>query len=128
MLDLRWLCVRLVDQRAYWVPGGEAFEPDRLHSLSKLVTADLIAASARSGQPLLVVDRPSPRPQPRVNIDSTSALIDPRLDDRGEISAVAVLARHGRHPFSQRQLDEAMAWIGSSHRWADAEMAPVVVQ
>ena len=128
MLDLRWLGVRLGAQRAFWVPVGEAFEPDLLHGLGKLVTADLIAVSARSGQPLLVVDRPSPRPQPRLNIDSTSALIVPRLDDLGEITAVAVLARHGRHPFSQRQLDEAMAWIGSTNRWADKEVAPVVAE
>ena len=127
-LDLRWLGVRLGAQRAFWVPVGEAFDPELLQGLGKLVTADLIAASARSRQPLLVVDRPSPRPQPRVNIDSTSALIVPRLDDQGEIAAVAVLARHGRHPFSQRQLDEAMAWIGSTNRWADTDAVSVVVQ
>ena len=127
-LDLRWLGVRLGAQRAFWVPVGEAFNPELLHGLGKLVTADLIAAAARSGQPLLAVDRPSARPQPRVNIEISSALIVPRLDDRGEIVAVAVLARHGRHPFSQRQLDEAMAWIGSTNRWADAEVASVVVQ
>jgi len=39
-----------------------------------------------------------------------------------------VLARHGRRPFSQRQLDEAMAWIGSTNRWADTEVVSVVVQ
>ena len=124
-LDLRWLSVRLDAQRAFWVPVGKASDPDLLHGLGKLVTADLIAAVGRSGQPLLVVDRPSARPQPRVNIENSSALIVPRLDDRGEIVAVAVLARHGRRPFSQRQLDEAMAWIGSTNRWSDIGV-PVV--
>jgi hypothetical protein len=120
--------MRLEAQRALWVPVGESFDPELLHGMGKLVTADLIAAAGRSGQPLLVVDRPSPRPQPRVNIDSSSALIVPRLDDQGEIVAVAVLVRHGRRPFSQRQLDEAMAWIGSTSRWADTVVPLVEVQ
>jgi dolichol-phosphate mannosyltransferase len=128
MLDLPRLAVRLDAQRAFWVPVGETLDPEQLNGLGKLVTADLIAAAGRSGQPLLVVDRPSPRPQPRVNIESNSALIVPRLDDRGEIVAVAVLARHGRHPFGQRQLDEAMGWIGSTTRWADLVVPVVAVQ
>jgi dolichol-phosphate mannosyltransferase len=127
-LDLRRLGVRLDAERAFWVPVGKAFDPELLRGLGKPVTADLIAAVGRSGQPLLVVDRPSARPQPRVNIENTSALIVPRLDDRGEIVAVAVLARHGRHPFSQRQLDEAMAWIGSTSRWTDTGSPVVEVQ
>jgi dolichol-phosphate mannosyltransferase len=127
-LDLHRLGMRLEAQRALWVPVGEAFDPEQLHGMGKLVTADLIAAAGRSGQPLLVVDRPSPRPQPRVNIDSSSALIVPRLDDHGEIVAVAVLLRHGRRPFSQRQLDEAMAWIGSTSRWADTVVPLLEVQ
>jgi hypothetical protein len=92
------------------------------------VTEDLIAAAGRSGQPLLMVDRPSPRPQPRVNIESSSALIVPRLDDRGEVVAVAVLARRGRHPFSQRHLDEAMAWMASTSRWADSGISSMEVE
>jgi dolichol-phosphate mannosyltransferase len=119
MLDLPRLAIRLDAQRAFWVPVGKMVDPDKLRGLGKLLTADLIAAAGRSGQPLLVVERPSSRPQPRVNIESNSALLVPRLDDRGEIVAVAVLARRGRHPFGQRQLDEAMAWIGSTSRWAD---------
>jgi hypothetical protein len=119
-LDLRRLGLRLEAQRAFWVLVGEAPDPAHLQGLGKLVTADLIAAVGLSGQPLLLVDRPSARPQPRVNIDSSSALIVPRLDDRGEVVAMAVLARHGRHPFNQRQLDEAMAWISSTNRWQDS--------
>jgi dolichol-phosphate mannosyltransferase len=119
-IDLRGLGMRLEAQRAFWVPIGQAPDPADLRGLGKLVTEDLIAAAGRSGQPLLMVDRPSPRPQPRVNIESSSALIVPRLDDRGEVVAVAVLARRGRHPFGQRQLDEAMAWIASTSRWADS--------
>ncbi|MEA2656130.1 MAG: dolichol-phosphate mannosyltransferase, partial [Chloroflexota bacterium] len=119
-LDLRRLGLRLEAQRAFWVLVGEAPDPAHLQGLGKLVTADLIAAVGLSGQPLLLVDRPSARPQPRVNIDSSSALIVPRLDDRGEVVAMAVLARHGRHPFNQRQLDEAMAWICSTNRWHDS--------
>jgi dolichol-phosphate mannosyltransferase len=128
MLDLPRLAERLEAQRAFWVPLGETPDPEQLRGLGKLVTADLIAAASRSGQPLLVVDRPSPRPQPRVNIESNSALIVPRLDDRGEIVAVAVLARRGRHPYGQRHLDEAMAWIGSTNRWADTGLTSVAVQ
>ncbi|MEA2629166.1 MAG: dolichol-phosphate mannosyltransferase [Chloroflexota bacterium] len=128
MLDLPRLAQRLDAQRAFWVPVGETPDPEQLRGLGKLVTADLIAAASQSGQPLLVVDRPSPRPQPRVNIESNSALIVPRLDERGEIVAVAVLARRGRHPFNQRQLDEAMAWIGSTNRWADPGVTSVAVQ
>jgi hypothetical protein len=128
MLDLPRLAQRLDAQRAFWVPVGEEVDPDQLRGLGKLVTGDLIAAVGRSGQPLLVIERPSPRPQPRVNIESNSALIVPRVDDRGEIVAVAVLARRGRNPFGQRQLDEAMAWIGSTSRWADLAVPSVVVQ
>jgi dolichol-phosphate mannosyltransferase len=128
MLDLPRLAQRLDAQRAFWVPVGETPDIEQLRGLGKLVTADLIAAASRSGQPLLVVDRPSPRPQPRVNIESNSALIVPRLDERGEIVAVAVLTRRGRHPFSQRHLDEAMAWIGSTNRWADSGITSVAVQ
>jgi dolichol-phosphate mannosyltransferase len=122
MLDLPKLAKRLDAQRAFWVLIGEEVDPDQLRGLGKLLTADLIAAAGQTGQPLLVVERPSSRPQPRVNIESNSALIVPRLDDRGEIVAVAVLARRGRRPFNQRQLDEAMAWIGSPGRWADFEL------
>jgi dolichol-phosphate mannosyltransferase len=128
MLDLPRLAERLDAQRAFWVPVGETLDLEQLHGLGKLVTADLIAAAVRTGQPLLVIERSSPRPQPRVNIESNSALIVPRLDDRGEIVAVAVLARHGRHPFGQRQLDVAMAWIGSTNRWADLGVPVVAVQ
>jgi hypothetical protein len=39
-----------------------------------------------------------------------------------------VLARRGRHPFGQRQLDEAMAWIGSTNRWSDSGITSVAVQ
>ena len=128
MLDLPRLAQRLDAQRAFWVPVGDEVEPDQLRGLGKLVTGDLIAAVGRSGQPLLVIERPSPRPQPRVNIESNSALIVPRVDDRGEIVAVAVLARRGRNPFGQRHLDEAMAWIGSTSRWADQVVPSVVVR
>lgn len=128
MLDLPRLARRLDAQRAFWVPVGESLDPEQLRGLGKLVTADLIAAAGRSGQPLLVIERPSPRPQPRVNIESNSALIIPRLDDRGEIDAVAVLARRGRNPFGQSHLDEAMAWIGSTSLWADLVVPSVVVR
>jgi len=128
MLDLPRLAKRLDAQRAFWVPVGEMVDPDQLRGLGKLLTADLIAAAGRSGQPLLVIERPSSRPQPRVNIESNSALLVPRLDDRGEIVAVAVLARRGRRPFGQRQLDEAMAWIGSTSRWADLGLASVAAE
>jgi hypothetical protein len=60
------------------------------------------------------------------------SLTDIQLDcgtvsDR-EIVAVAVLARRGRNPFGQSHLDEAMAWIGSTNRWADLAVPSVVVQ
>jgi dolichol-phosphate mannosyltransferase len=128
MLDLPRLARRLDAQRAFWVSVGETVDPDQLRGLGKLLTADLIAAAGRSGQPLLVIERPSSRPQPRVNIESNSALLVPRLDDRGEIVAVAVLARRGRHPFGQRHLDEAMAWIGSTSRWADYGRSSVTIE
>jgi len=125
MLDLPRLATRLDAQRAFWVLVGETVNPDQLRGLGKLLTADLIAAAGRTGQPLLVIERPSSRPQPRVNIESNSALLVPRLDDRGEVVAVAVLARRGRQTFGQRHLDEAMAWIGSTSRWADFGLSSV---
>jgi dolichol-phosphate mannosyltransferase len=128
MLDLPSLAHRLDAQRAFWVPIGSVPDPEQLRGLGKLVTGDLIAGVGRTGQPLLVVERPSPRPQPRVNIESNSALIIPSLDAQGEIVAVAVLARRGRNPFRQRHLDEAMAWIDSTSRWAEFAVATVEVE
>jgi len=127
-LDLHGVARRLGAQHAFWVPAWMTFETPHLNGLGKLVTQQLVAAAGRSGQPALVVERQSARPQPRLNIETSSALIIPKLDDRSEIVAVAVLTRRGRHPFRQHDLDQAMAWIGSSHLWVDLEAPLVAVQ
>jgi dolichol-phosphate mannosyltransferase len=128
LLDLDRLARHLGAQRAIWTAADEPVDPALLEGLGKLVTWELVASVGKSGQPLLVIERPSPRPQPRTNIDSRSALIIPRLGEQGEIVAVAVLARRGRHPLGERQLDKAMAWMGSQNRWPDSEVAKLAIE
>ena len=127
-LDLGDVARRLDAQQAFWVPAWMTTETSHLNGLDKLVSEQVVAAAGRSGQPALLVERQSARPQPRVNIETNSALIIPKLDDRGELVAVAVLTRHGRHPFRQRDLDAAMARINSTHLWVDLEIPLAVAQ
>ena len=127
-IDLQRLARRLGAQRAFWVYADDAGPVPVDASFGKLVTGELIAAAGRTGQPLLLVEKTSPRPQPRANIESHSALIIPKLDERGDVAAVAVLVRRSRQPFAGRHLDEALQWIAASRRWTDRAAGRVALQ
>jgi hypothetical protein len=76
----------------------------------------MVTAASRQRQPALYVERRSPRPQPRLNIETSSAIVVPRVDEFGEVSDVAVFVRRSRSPFEPRHLDEAIAWTASQNR------------
>jgi len=52
----------------------------------------------------------------RLNIETSSAIVVPRVDEFGEVSEVAVFVRRSRNPFEPRHLDEAIAWTAAQER------------
>jgi len=120
MVDIDTLARRLGAQEGFWITGEDLGADPRLENLSGVVTREMVAAASRQRQPALFVQHRSPRPQPRLNIDRSSAIVVPSLDDAGEVSAVAVFVRRSRSPFESRHLDEAMTWMASRARWSSA--------
>jgi dolichol-phosphate mannosyltransferase len=127
-LDLHQLAKRLGAERVLWLRAEETRDAAVVDGLGDLVAPHLLSGAFKTGQPVLVIERSSPRPQPRVNIESRSALVVPRMNDSGEIAAVAVLVRKRRQAFTQRDLDAALAWIGSDRRWIDPAARRVAIQ
>jgi dolichol-phosphate mannosyltransferase len=82
---------------------------------------DLIRQCAATQVPDLIIQSPSPRPQPRRNIETVSAILVP---DAGA-GAVVVLMRRRRKPFRPRDLSLAIAWL-YDHR-PDGAAEPLVV-
>jgi dolichol-phosphate mannosyltransferase len=82
---------------------------------------DLIRQCAATQVPDLIIQSPSPRPQPRRNIETVSAILVP---DPGA-GAVVVLVRHRRKPFRPGDLSTAIAWL-YDHR-PDGAAEPLVV-
>jgi hypothetical protein len=82
---------------------------------------DLIRQCAATQVPDLIIQSPSPRPQPRRNIETVSAILVP---DPG-VGAVVVLVRHRRKPFRPDDLSRAIAWL-YDHR-PDGAAEPLVV-
>lgn len=75
---------------------------------------DLVERAARQNRPILWVESPSSRPQPRRNVERMSALLVPRSSGDEGTEHVAVLMRHSTTPFDARDLDTAIAWMASS--------------
>ena len=119
VVDIDVLARRLGAQEGFWITGdGEGPDP-RLEGIGGLVTREMVATASRHQQPALFVERKSARPQARLNIDTSSALVVPSVDELGEVSAVAVFVRRSRSPFESRHLDEAISWMASHSRWSD---------
>jgi dolichol-phosphate mannosyltransferase len=121
MLDIETLARRLGAQDGFWVADrGEGTDP-RLELIGGIVTREMVATASRHRQPALFVERKSARPQARLNIETSSAIVVPSLDEAGEVSGVAVFVRRSRSPFESRHLDEAITWMASHGRWSGAE-------
>jgi dolichol-phosphate mannosyltransferase len=111
MPDIDTLARRLGAQEGFWITDqGEGVDP-RLELIGGVVTREMVATASRYRQPALFIERRSARPQARLNIDSSSAIVVPSLDESGEVSAVAVFVRRSRNPFESRHLDEAITWM-----------------
>ena len=82
---------------------------------------DLIRQCAATQVPDLIIQSPSPRPQPRRNIETVSAILVP--DPRA--GAVVVLVRQRRKPFRPGDLNLAVAWL-YDHR-PDGAAEPLAV-
>ena len=109
--DLSALGKRLAADRAWWADLDEpSYSPER-RQLVRLLGDDVVRSVARRGRPMLWIESPSTRPQPRVNVESTSALLIPCLDRTGETIAVAVLVRHSSNLFQMRDLEKAIGWM-----------------
>jgi dolichol-phosphate mannosyltransferase len=118
MLDIDTLARRLGAQEGFWISTDDEHADPSLDRLSGIATREMVATASRLRQPALFVERRSPRPQPRLNIESSSAIVVPRLDEAGEVSAIAVFIRRSRSPFESRHLDEAISWVSAGSRWA----------
>jgi hypothetical protein len=82
---------------------------------------DLIRQCAAIQVPELIVQSPSPLPQPRRNAGTPSAILVP---DSGA-GAVVILVRHRPKPFRPSDLSLAIAWL-DQHR-PDGAAEPLVV-
>jgi dolichol-phosphate mannosyltransferase len=118
MLDIDMLARRLGAQEGFWIASPEEVADPRLDRLAGIATREMVATASRLRQPALFLERRSPRPQPRLNIETSSAIVVPRVDEAGEVAAIAVFIRRSRSPFEARHLDEAITWIASGERWA----------
>ena len=116
ILDIDAAARRLGAQHAFWVTDSEDGSGLQLDLVSGLVTREMVASASRHRQPALFVERKSARPQPRLNIESSSAIVVPRVDEFGDVSEVAVFVRRSRNPFEPRHLDEAIAWTATQPR------------
>ena len=87
----------------------------------------MVATASRHQQPALFVERKSARPQARLNIETSSTIVVPSVDESGQVSAVAVFVRTSRSPFESRHLDEAITWMASHGRWSAVQPESQVV-
>lgn len=71
--------------------------------------------------PDLIIQSPSPRPQPRRNIETVSAILVP---DPGAAAVVVLIRRHHK-PFRPGDLSRAIAWL-YDHR-PDGAAEPLAV-
>lgn len=126
-LDIDALARRLGAEEGFWISLLDDMSEDDLQRLAGIATREMIATASRMRQPALFVERRSPRPQPRLNIETPSAIVVPRLDEAGEVAAVAIFVRRRRSPFHARHLDEAISWMGSKGRWAATPATTQVV-
>jgi dolichol-phosphate mannosyltransferase len=109
--DIEAVARRLGAHEGFWVADHSAGVDPRLDLIGGVVTREMVATASRSRQPALFIERKSARPQARLNIDSSSAIVVPSLDDSGEVSGVAVFVRRSRNAFESRHLDEAISWM-----------------
>ena len=121
MLDIDTLARRLGAQEGFWIPAHDDTSDDVdpvLERLKGIATREMVVTATRLHQPALFVERRSARPQPRLNIETSSAIVVPRLDETGEVDAIAVFIRRSRSPFESRHLDEAISLVASGSRLA----------
>src|SRR5207302_4013599 len=118
--DLNTLSRELGADVAIWLPADGNIEEDQFQAADGLLPASMLVSAARSRQPTLVVGRTSPRPQPRVNIETASALVVPRFESAGQAPAVAVFVRRARKPFKPHHLDRALSFVAATDRWLPA--------
>ncbi len=125
--NLEALGRRLDADRSWWADLPQTPHTPERRRLVQLLGDDVIQSVARRGRPMLWIESPSTRPQPRVNVETTSALLIPFLNGQGEAVAVAVLARHSSNLFQMRDLVKAISWLhrlGSDwHGLANATIA-----
>lgn len=117
-LDIDTLARRLGAQEGFWITADDEAAGAGLDRLTGIATREMVVTASRLRQPALFVERRSPRPQPRLNIETSSAIVVPRVDGAGEVAAIAVFIRRSRNPFEARHLDEAISWVSSGSRWA----------
>ena len=120
ILDIEAAARRLGAQHAFWVTDRNDDSGLQLDLVGSLVTREMVASASRHRQPALFMERKSARPQARLNIETSSAIVVPRVDEFGEVSEVAVFVRRSRSPFEPRHLDEAIAWTAAQQRPAIA--------
>jgi len=118
--DLNTLSQELGADIAIWLPADGNFDAEQFQAANGLLPSEMLMTAARSRQPTLVVGRTSPRPQPRVNIETSSALVVPRYESPGHVSAVAVFVRRARKPFQPHHLDRALSFVAATDRWLPA--------
>ncbi len=120
ILDIDAAARRLGAQHAFWVTDRSDDSGLQLELVGGLVTREMVASASRHRQPTLFMERRSARPQARLNIETSSAIVVPRVDEFGEVAEVAVFVRRSRNPFEPRHLDEAIAWTATQQRPAAA--------
>jgi dolichol-phosphate mannosyltransferase len=109
--NLEALGKRLAADRTWWADLTETQHSPERRRLVQLLGDDVILSAARRGRPMLWIESPSTRPQPRVNVETISALLIPFLNAQGEAVAVAVLGRHSANLFQTRDLVKAITWL-----------------
>lgn len=126
-LDIDTLARRLGAEEGFWISLLDDVSEGDLERLAGVATREMIATASRLRQPALFVERRSARPQPRLNIDTPSAIVVPRVDEAGEVAAIAIFIRRRRSPFGAHHLDQAISWMASRGRWAAAPATTQVV-
>ena len=126
-LDIDGLARRLGAQEGFWITDHGAGSDPRLDLIGGVVTREMVATASRHQQPALFVERKSARPQARLNIETSSTIVVPSVDESGQVSAVAVFVRTSRSPFESRHLDEAITWMASHGRWSAVQPESQVV-
>jgi dolichol-phosphate mannosyltransferase len=109
--NLEALGKRLSADRTWWADLTKSPHAPERRRLVRLLGDDVIQSVARRGRPMLWIESPSTRPQPRVNVETTSALLIPFLNGQGDVVAVAVLGRHSSNLFQTRDLAKAINWL-----------------